>query len=447
LDESAAVNAAPDVILLQESAAVKTQPAGGITFELWIILAFLAANGVADLKAAKLGFHVGPMPLFLTDIVLLLLLLTSLVRWPSRILFWSSTSTGAGSAGRAVWFLCVIALVHFAFAFSEYKVYAARDLAIFLYSLYFPLTYFAIRRRADAVRLLRCLAYAGAVSASLLLLQIATGIKTGLFKTSYRVVLDHRVAQLRSGDANIFALFSLALLLGYLMLGHRHRMFYAACAIACFLALIAAMVRSGVVAILLAGTATLLCMRPTSRPKVLFLAAALALPIVLAPTMSAHMPGEKLLRGVRISIVSAAKGPSVDPNSEFRIVRWKHVVHLWLEHPLLGIGFGRRLVPVAFENRAEREGRYNAGMPHNSFLTILARSGLLGFALIAYTWLMTLVHLFGTVRRKHRPDDLAAANLLTAMLAYAMLGLFFERPETNATFWIVTAVSRRLVES
>ncbi|MGH9345109.1 MAG: O-antigen ligase family protein, partial [Terriglobia bacterium] len=369
----------PRVIVLEKSAAVK-EPTLGITFELWLILAFLAANGIADLKAAKLGFHVGPVPLFLTDITLLLLLAASFVRWPSRILFWSSTSDGAGSIGRAVWFLCVLAIAHFAFAFGRYRLYATRDLAIFLYSLYFPATYFAIRRRRDAMRLLRCLAYSGTISASLLLLQITTGLKTGLFETSYRFILGHKIAELRSGNANIFALFSLVLLLAYVILEERNRVLNAACAVACFMALAAATVRSGVVAILLAGAATLFCMKTKSRPRALLLAAALALPVVLAPMLPARLPGEKLLRGLRISVLSAAGGPSVDPNSEFRIVRWKYATDLWLTHPLLGVGFGRRLIPVAFENQDEREGRFNAGMPHNSFLTILARTGLVGFA-------------------------------------------------------------------
>ena len=106
-----------------------------------------------------------PGPIFLTDITLLLLFAVSLVRWPSRILYWLSEGVGAGPVGRVIWILCILATVYFVLAFSEYGLYAVRDLAIFGYSLFFPLTCFAIRDRRDAVRLLRYLTYAGVILA------------------------------------------------------------------------------------------------------------------------------------------------------------------------------------------------------------------------------------------------------------------------------------------
>src|ERR1700687_4249512 len=131
----------------------------GMTLELWLILAYIVVMGVGDLRAAKLGIYIGPVPIFLTDITLLLLLTVSLVRWPSRILYWLSEGVGAGPVGRVVWILCIAATIYFALAFSEYGLYAVRDLAVFGYSLFFPLTCFAIRDRRDAVRLLRYFTY------------------------------------------------------------------------------------------------------------------------------------------------------------------------------------------------------------------------------------------------------------------------------------------------
>src|ERR1700722_14299271 len=74
----------------------------GMTIELGLVLIYLVAMGVADLQASKLGLMVGPIPVFLTDITLFLLFVTSFVRWPSRILYWLSEGFGAGSVGRAV---------------------------------------------------------------------------------------------------------------------------------------------------------------------------------------------------------------------------------------------------------------------------------------------------------------------------------------------------------
>lgn len=137
----------------------------------------------------------------------------------------------------------------------------------------------------------------------------------------------------------------------------------------------------------------------------------------------------------------------MDPDAEFRLVRWGYAYRVWAAHPLFGEGFGRAIVPEGLLDRGERKGRFNAGMPHNSFLSILARTGLVGFSLVAYSWISTLMRLLAAVRRAHRAVDLAAANLLAAMLGYATFGLFFERPGTNAIFWILTAVAARLLET
>lgn len=418
----------------------------GMTLELWLIVAYLVVTGVADLRAGKLGFQAGPVPVFLTDMTLFALLAVSFFRWPSRILYWFSEGIGAGSIGRAVWLLCMFAVVYFTLAFARYPLYAARDLAIFCYSLYFPLTLFAIRKRHDAERILRYFTYAGVISALLLLLQETVGLDLGLFTTAKRFALGHEVLALRNGDASLFSILSLVSLFAYIICERRLRRFHIACAVVCFSAFAAALDRSGVVAVLFALGISIYCVKAKYRVRYVLLAALFALPVVLAPLAPPSWPGVKVLRAFQISVVSAAGGPSVDANAKFRTTRWKYASELWFAHPLFGGGFGRAIIPSGLVDAGERKGRFNAGMPHNSFLFVAARMGLVGLGLVVYCWLSIVTRLAVTFGRTHCVDDLAVANILAAMFGCAMFGLFLERPGSNASFWILTAVAARLIE-
>lgn len=415
--------------------------------ELWLTAIYLLAIGVADLQASKLGLMVGPVPVFLTDITLFLLFAASLVRWPSRILYWLSEGFGAGSVGRAVWLIVVLAVVFFCLAVGEYPLYAARDFAIFSYSLYYPLVYFAIRERRDAVRLLQYFTYAGVIAAALLVIQETVGLDFGLFESAKRVALGQAFVALRSGSANIFSVFSLVSLSAYVILQSKLRPFHIACAIFCLLSLAASDVRTGVVAVALAAGTTLYCIRTRDRMWFLLAAALVALPVILAPVIPQNMPAWRQLEGLRLSVISAVRGSSVDANARFRTRRWQYALTTWSEHPLLGIGFGREIIPAGLVDAGERRGEFNVGMPHNSWLFIGARTGLIGLSLVLYCWYAIVKRLTAIFRRSHRVEDLAVANILVAMFGCAMFGLFIERPGTNASFWILLAIGRRLVES
>jgi O-antigen ligase len=162
--------------------------------------------------------------------------------------------------------------------------------------------------------------------------------------------------------------------------------------------------------------------------------------------MMPQNPASRQLENLRLSVISAAGGPSVDGNASFRTRRWQYAIEQWAEHPILGIGFGRQIIPSGLVDATERKGEFNVGMPHNSLLFIGARTGLIGFFIILYSWGSTFKRLIAMFRRTYRVEYLAIANILAAMFGCAMFGLFIERPGSNATFWIVLAVGSRLVE-
>lgn len=417
----------------------------GMTVELWLILAYAVAIAVGDLRVAKLGFQIGPIPVFLTDITLGALLLSSFARWPSRILFWMSEGAGAGIVGRLVWMICILGGVYFALSISEYSLYAARDLAIFGYSLFFPLTYFALRERSDGVRLLRYITYAGVALAVMVLFQLLTGIQVGL-GTGERTVMGHTIHTVADEDSGAFCVFSLAALCAYVTFERRQRLFHALAATACFVALVISTSRAGVVALVVAASVTFLCAGAKERLRLTLLTALFAIFVAAAPLLPRDLPGTDFLRGFRISLLSATEGPSGDPTSEFRMIRWDYATALWLEHPFLGIGFGHPIIPAGLLEKKESEGRFNAGMPHNTFLFLAVRAGLLGLGIVLLGWLIIFKRLFIRFRSTNHVDELAAANILAAMFCFAMFSLFFERPVTNAAFWIILAVGARLAE-
>jgi len=142
--------------------------------------------------------------------------------------------------------------------------------------------------------------------------------------------------------------------------------------------------------------------------------------------------------------VQGGVGLQHDENAVFRLLRWDKVFELWRDNPLFGAGFGRPLIPRSLLNEVET-GEFNAGLPHNTYLTVLARLGLFGFLLIMGAWIGSIVLATKAVRRPtFGADAFAAGASLVAMMGYATFVLFLERPMHNAALWIVAAIACRL---
>jgi O-antigen ligase len=409
---------------------------------LFIILAYIVVTRIGFTQAAKLGVTVGSIPLFLTDIILIALLVSMLLRRPTQILLWMTLGTGARTIGRSVWLLALCSCFYFAAALSQFKLLAARDLAIFGYCAFFPLTYFAIRNRHEAIRIVRYFTYSGVILSVLLIVSWLGILDPGLFQQQGGV---HGILQesMGGGDVGGIAAFSLVALMAYLALEARYRMLHLICAVSCFLALAITTARSAVVAAALSSFLTVLVAGRGHRLLLAGLASVLAGCVLLAPFLPAELSGAPLMRNLYLAVVSGA-GTS-DFDVAFRFLRWLYAFRLWQDHPIFGVGFGAPLFP--FYDPVEADGLFNAGMPHNTYLMILARMGLLGFLLIASCWIGVTYALLRNIRSHRLPDNLAAAAILVAMAAFAGFVLFFERPMHGAAFWILLATAVRLNET
>jgi O-antigen ligase len=412
--------------------------------DILIIVGYLVVTRIGSLSAAKLGFQIGPVPLFLTDITLVSLLMVSLVKRPGQILFWGTAGQQAGAAGRAVWMLCIAGIIYFVFAFPIYGLFAVRDLAIFVYSIFFPLTYFAIGSRIWAQRITRYFVYSGIVLAVLMLVQEGTGIQFW-FGTLNRVVLGQDIRYVGNDDYGGILAASLMGLIGYALLEPERKSFHIMAALLCFVAMAATGTRSAMVGTAVAAFVTFMLVSHRYRLGFGIVAAVFVVALVAGAALPETIPGVKPLHDFYTGIVSATGGTS-DENAAYRIARWKDAFSIWLANPIVGVGFGRDILHQVYVGSWTAD-KFNLGMPHNTYLFLLARAGLVGFGLVAFAMAAGFWRLGWAVRRYRQPDDLAAMNALVAMAAFGTFVLFFERPMNNATFWIMLAVGIRLAQT
>ena len=411
----------------------------------WLILAYVVITRIGHLEAAKLGGPVGGIPIFLTEIFLILSFAAVIVRQPAAVIAWALGGGRTGPVGRSVWLIAVLATVHFVLAFGHYGMYAARDFAIYMYSLFFVLTYFAIPRREDAVRFLLCCTYAGVIMAVLLITVAVTGIDLGLFGEGTRYVLGEVIESRGSGDVGGIIAFSLASLGAYILIDRRRRYFNLACAAICFVALALPQTRSAVFGLALAGAFSMLALETRHRVAICCLVLLAVGIVVASPALPDNLPGVQALQNFYAAMVSGAEYHA-DGNAQFRLARWTLALQTWHDAPVFGVGFGVNILPLWMDN-LEDLNTFNYGLPHNTYLTILARTGLIGLALFAFPIVWTLRRIYRLIRHGEGSAHLlAAGNMICAMAGFGMFVLFFERPLHGATFWIMMAIAVRLVE-
>jgi len=427
------------------SPALKLLSLKNCSAEHVLVIAWVVSTRVFTADAAKFGVHVGSVPLFWTDFVLLGLFALTLAKRPARLLVWFSSGTGAGSLGRPVWFLVVAAIVYFEVAVPEQGIFAARDLAIFGYSMFYPLTYWTLRSRADAVRLGRYFVYAGVIPAAVAIFDLASGTHFLLSAGERSVFSNTLVNTIGGGDFGGICAFSLAGLIAYAAVERASRTAHLCLAAVSLLGLIAATTRSATLGFAAAVTLSVLLQRRFR----MWVGGAVVIAAVAGLWAMLHQhdyAGNGFFSRYLLAVGSGFAGANSDADAAFRLVRWRYTLDLWRQSPLLGIGFGAPLLPSWIAPEEFQAGLFNGGMPHNTFLFVMARMGLVGLGIIAYAWFLGLARAVRAFRLTRRGDELAVANILIAMLVFAAFVLFFERPVNGPALWIMLAVAVRLSE-
>jgi O-antigen ligase len=406
---------------------------------VFVVLVYILLTRLSLGNEAEYGIWIGSVPIFLTDVTLVVLICLTLWRrraWARR---WIIKGQGAGSIGRAVWFTCILAIIYFVLAWPAYGILALRDLAMFGYSLFFPITYVMIRDRYAAVKISRYFVYGSLILGIPLALGVITGQNFGLDIDGQSLMTTSGLLnRIPIGDLGSNIGFTLSALLAYLLLQQGRKGINAAAAVVCLVVIAASLSRSAILGVAVVTPLTLLFMGRRQRVAFLILGG-LGL-LVLASYFSNYF---SFFQDLTAAVKS---GTTIfdDADFQFRLIRWAEAGALWLTHPVLGAGFG---VAICTPDPSE-SGVFNVGMPHNSYLTLLARTGIVGLGLFLFCYTRALFPLLKNLRdRGIDADSVAVANILIAMGVFAGFNLFLEEPLLIGPFWIMLAVACRLAET
>jgi O-antigen ligase len=130
-------------------------------------------------------------------------------------------------------------------------------------------------------------------------------------------------------------------------------------------------------------------------------------------------------------------------NGAWRIDYWAYLSRKTLHNPVFGAGFGR---PANFHwdgnvydsrNGVDVE---SVSPPHNSFMNLLYRTGLLGFAaLLVLLWIAVRTFL-RQLRATRTPDLVALLALFAFICVVAFLNVALEGPYMAMFFWTVVGL-------
>jgi O-antigen ligase len=437
--------AQPDKLKREESYPMgRSASLGELGFGGSLIVLYLAVTRIGHLSVAKVGITIGPVPLFLTEMFLIALTVTVAITRSGSLIVWLVSGGLARIPGLMLWVLFLTSIVYTISAFDTWGILAVRDLAIFSYGIVFALAYFVLDTRAKAAAAMRWFCYSGVVLSVALILDTESGAQI-LFDTATRYVTDSRLMALSfgSGDVGGIIAFSLMGILAYAATYTERRMMHLGMAAVSFFGMALTQTRSAVLGMALSFAYGVIGMRTTQRLAFAALIVGAGIVLIAVPVL---MPETGLARSISsfFAAVEGGAGLAKDDNFYFRLLRWDAVFQLWQDNPLFGVGFGQPLIPASLINEVE-EGSFNVGLPHNTYLTILARLGLFGFVLMIGAWFLSIAIATKAIRRPRFGGDAFAAGMaLVTMIGFATFTLFFERPMHAATVWIVAAIACRL---
>lgn len=178
-------------------------------------------------------------------------------------------------------------------------------------------------------------------------------------------------------------------------------------------------------ALALAGVLLIIVFQSRRKAAVLVLVG-----LMLAPTLY-------LVRNSYVERLATLKSPTEEASAKDRLVLAGAAIHMWRDHPIFGVGFGRL-------NFMEQSGHYLVDpedpqglVVHNSYLQTLVDSGI--FAALLYCGL-----LFGTsfwlwrsikiTRNRHPGKESYPAALLGALMVFAIASTFGSRETLDFYF-------------
>lgn len=157
---------------------------------------------------------------------------------------------------------------------------------------------------------------------------------------------------------------------------------------------------------------------------------------------------------VDLFAILEAKTSLEEGNINYRFLSWQHVLDKFYQHYILGFGVGRPLffsqynvfystIELTYFQIRDLDGN---AQPHNSYLNMLARFGVLLFPLFLYAILKPLKKIPEFLRVKRKGGDHAYSKFLfligflVIMYVWAFFNVVLEGPHHSFHFWLVTGM-------
>lgn len=386
-----------------------------------ILGALTVGTVVADKTFAHLSVTAGTFPIYITDTALLALLVSIMLsprlrKWAPRrgplfavfvpFVLWGSLLLGV--------------------SFGTYGVAALRDFALFYYVLFVPVGYVA----AHDTRLSRLL---------LIVFGCACGVvvvKSLLFGVGQDI--GYGIVRELVGQSTMYLVVALLLALSWMpRLTRKDSFVLVIVLIPVLVAIYDSQTRSAWLA-LLAGVASLVMLDSSWRkriPTLIVVCFSLALLFIMLSAAFQQTDRLDSLSAAYDRLRIALLDPQADPTSQFRLDAWAETVRRLEANPVVGDGLGS---PFSFQTGTLQF----QVLPHNTYLTVLLKSGLIGgvclLTILLYSYAKAVRFLFG---RRIGQDCSAVLGLLAAHVSLSVYGFFFyllESPYLAWPYWVLT---------
>ena len=406
---------------------------------LTVVVLYIIASRIWRLEFAKLGFSVGPLPIFATEVTLGILILLSVTREPGRLIFWTLFGHGAGPVGKCCWLIFWLSVLHLMVSFPDNGLLAFKDFMIFSYVLFFPITLWAIDTRGKAVVLLYSMIYSGVLLAALLLVFALTGVNLVAFEANSLVTsFGFANTRLGGGDVGGILVATVAGLYIMVVLSETRRPLHLAAIVIVLIALGLNQTRAAFAGLMACALYSMFALPPSRLGRVL-VPTSLAVLIAGIVFSLSDTPVPAF-----VSALGSGLSGALDDNVKFRLERWHYVIGLWFERPLAGFGFGHPLA-ADWLIGVDAKGGFNRGMPHNTWLTIGARTGLVGLTLFLISVVVVLANcIWASGKGDANAERTTAGAMFVTLAGFATFVLFFERPIHAVSFWVLAAIVWRL---
>lgn len=168
-----------------------------------------------------------------------------------------------------------------------------------------------------------------------------------------------------------------------------------------------------------------------------------ALAMMLAAMLSGDIGQSIRTIGAKYLTITS---PTQEMDSLWRELFWKAILHLWNQAPVFGVGFGydfMRVQPFLTGTPGER------GDPHNSYLAIGARMGVVGIGLLLALFGCYFLMMLRSSRQNSGPSKLLSSLLLgdfVAVAVFASMNVTLEGPFEGGLLWMCVGMGLAVVE-